>query len=103
MYNTDSKKIGFVLSFMTSGNAAKWQIMTRRAHRRRALDNTQLPINWKDFATDLRDEFTLIDDKGKAGTNLMTIKQGDQLVEAYIADFKIIVSRFNIMEDAVLI
>jgi len=24
MYNTDKKKIGFALSFMTSGNAAKW-------------------------------------------------------------------------------
>jgi len=35
---------------------------------------------------------TLIDDKGKAGTDLMMIKQGDRSVEAYIADFKIIIS-----------
>jgi len=67
MYDTNSKKIGFVLSFMTSGNAAKWWIMKKRAHRKRALNNTQLPIDWKDFTTKLRDKFTLINNKGGQG------------------------------------
>ena len=34
MYDTNEKKIGFALSFMTSGNAAKWQIAKRREHKR---------------------------------------------------------------------
>jgi len=94
MYDTDEKKIGFALSFMTSGNATKWRIAKRREHKRRGLDKTPttFAITWKEFHKELEEEFTLIDDKGKAGTDLMTIKQGDQSVEAYIADFKIIVS-----------
>ena len=60
-------------------------------------------VEWKEFHKELEEEFTLIDDKGKAGTDLMTIKQGDRPVEAYIADFKIIVSRSDITEDAALI
>jgi len=105
MYDTDEKKIGFALSFMTSGNAAKWQIAKRREHKKRGLNTTppSFSVNWKEFSKDLKEEFTLIDDKGKAGTNLMTIKQGDWLVEAYITDFKIIISQFNTMGDVALI
>jgi len=33
----------------------------------------------------------------------MMIRQGDQPVEAYIANFKIIISQYDIMEDAALI
>jgi len=60
-------------------------------------------VEWKEFHKELEEEFTLIDNKGKAGTDLMMIRQGDQLVEAYIADFKIIISRSDIMEDVALI
>jgi len=105
MYDTDKKKIGFALSFMTSGNAAKWWIAKRTEHKKRGLDKMppSFTVEWKDFFKELEEEFTLIDDKGKAGTNLMTIKEGDRLVEAYIADFKIIVSQSDITEDAALI
>ena len=34
MYDTNEKKIGFALSFMTSGNAAKWRIAKRREHKK---------------------------------------------------------------------
>jgi len=49
------------------------------------------------------EEFAMIDDKGKAGTNLMTIKQGNWSAEAYITNFKIIISQSDIMEDVALI
>jgi len=64
---------------------------------------TTFAIEWKEFHKELEEEFTLIDDKGKAGTDLMTIRQGDQPVEAYITNFKIIISRSNIMKDVALI
>jgi len=105
MYNNNKKKIGFIISFMTSGNATKWQIAKRRELKKKGPDTTPPTFSstWKDFAKDLNKEFTLIDDKGKAGTDLMTIRQGDWLVEAYIADFKIIISWSEIMEDVALI
>ena len=105
MYNSDEKKIGFTLSFMTSGNTAKWRIAKRREHKKRRLHTTppSFSVDWKEFSKDLKEEFTPINNKGKAGTDLMMIKQGDQSVEAYITDFKIIISWSNIMEDAALI
>jgi len=105
IYDTNKKKIGFALSFMTSGNATKWQIAKRREHKKRGLNNTPpfFSVDWKKFSKDLKEEFTLIDNKGKAGTDLMTIKQGNWLVEAYITNFKIIISQSDIMENVVLI
>jgi len=65
-----------------------------RTQEMRARQNmpTTFSVDWKEFHKELEEEFTLIDNKGKAGTDLMTIKQADRPVEAYIADFKIIVS-----------
>jgi len=101
LYNRE-KKVGFALSFMTSGNAAKWQIEKRRDIKKKGVMAT-LPLSWENFAKDLCEEFTLINNKGKAGTDLMMIKQGNWLVEAYIADFKSIISQSDIMEDVALI
>jgi len=61
---------------MTSGNAAKWQIEKRRDIKKKGVMVT-LPLSWENFAKDLCEEFTLINNKGKAGTDLMMIKQGN--------------------------
>jgi len=55
MYDTDEKKIGFALSFMTSGNATKWQIAKKREHKRHGLDKTPttLAVIWKEFHKEL--------------------------------------------------
>lgn len=42
---------------------------------------------WPKIKTEIEKTFLPIDDEGQAATKLMTITQGDQDVESYIAKF----------------
>ena len=93
IYDTDEKKIIFVLSFMTGGMGSAWALMWG--------DRLNMGT-WDDFKKELLSAFSPIDDTGSARTKMKNLVQGDKL-EDYVAQFIILMGRSNITEEVPLI
>jgi hypothetical protein len=98
IYNTEEKKVLFVLSFMNGGVAGSWQQGKTAAYLKARNFGT-----FDEFKQAVQTAFTLIDDEGVAKTELRTLRQGDKRIEEYIAQFTIITACTGLNEDSVLI
>ena len=97
-YDNDKKKITFALSFMSAGNAASWKFDKWEAMQKMTVKPT-----WPKIKTEIEKTFLPIDDEGQAATKLMTITQGDQDVESYIAKFWLVTGRLNFADEKALV
>jgi hypothetical protein len=98
IYNTEEKKVLFVLSFMNGGVAGSWKQGKTAAYLKDGNFGT-----FDEFKQAVRTAFTPIDDEGVAKTELRTLRQGDMRIEEYIAQFTIISARTGLTEDSALI
>jgi hypothetical protein len=93
VYNTDKKKIAFVLSFMSEGDAKSW----KGQFLQNANKPTELDLGtWAQFQTYLTEAFKPYDAPGDALEELTALKMGNNLIEDHIAKYKILLSRSGI-------
>jgi hypothetical protein len=99
IYNTDKKKILFVLSYMRGGTAGLWKDAFYTAKH--------TANRWGSFAdlkTELMTAFSPSDKKGDARAKLKTLRmKGGMTADEYIAEFRTAKSQSGINKDAALI
>jgi hypothetical protein len=101
IYNTNIKKIAFVLSFMTEGDAASWkeEFLESKA-------KTPGPIDlgtYTQFLTELEEAFKPYDAPGDALEEIKTIRIGNNSAEDHVAQFKMLVTKAGLAESSMLI
>jgi len=113
IYDTDEKKIIFVLSHMTKDTAAAWaEVIYNRAYSTTiitpATANTAAVTGivgfgtWDAFAIEYKQAFTPVDQKGGAMLRLVTWKQKKGTgISAHLATMNTHISRANVTQDAV--
>ena len=100
IYNTDDKRIIFILSYMMKGTAKAWKEAF-----------VQDIIIWKNITFGLYDTFlkkvhkafAATDVEGDARTTLRQLQQGNRTVDDYIAQFRILAGRARISDNTTLI
>src|SRR6202522_1043736 len=99
VYETDEKKIIFMLSYMTEGTARAWKEAFVR-------DIINSPINdfgsLKQFTDNLKRAFEASDSEGDARARLRQLNQGKDSVDDYVAKFRILAGKARITDDAAL-
>ncbi|KAK1221402.1 hypothetical protein PQX77_015787 [Marasmius sp. AFHP31] len=96
IYNTDKKKMIFLLSNMKGGTAGDWKLLRVQEYNRVGW------LTWDDFKKAFETAFSAADEPGQAQSKLRTIRQTED-VDNYIAKFQILASKSGISEDTALI
>ena len=90
IYNTNTKKITFALSFMNEGDAASWKEQLLEE----AMAQPDLNLGtWKQFKDDLEEAFKPYDALRDALKEMKTLQMGNNLIEKHITKFKMLVTR----------
>src|SRR5271155_2349915 len=99
VYETDERKIIFMLSYMTEGTARAWKEAFVR-------DIINSPINdfgsLKQFTVNLKRAFEASDSEGDARAKLRQLNQGKDSVDDYVAQFRILAGKARMTDDAAL-
>ena len=97
IYDTSFKKIGYALSFMTSGDAKSWMDQyLEESNRGEYLDLG----TWSEFTEALQESFKPYDAPGDAMDKIIHLKKGDATVEDHVAKYKILLRKAKIPEDS---
>lgn len=99
IYDTDTKKILFVLSYMRGGTAGPWK---------EDFYNTAMSTNkfgtYDELMTAIKKAFSPSDEQGDAKSKLKTLQmKGGMTADEYIAEFRTAAGLSGIKEDAALI
>ena len=95
VYDTNLKKIGFVLALMNNGDAASWkEQFVENCIITSAANQTQLNMGtFLAFKHDLQEAFTLYDAPGDALEKMKNLRmKGDDSIDDHIAKFKMLVT-----------
>ena len=87
-YDTDDKKIGFVLSLL-NGDASTWK--GQFLDSRRGVDDTFHLGTYDDFIDEIKADFKDVDAKADALYELRGIQQGSNTVETHNSEFKLLI------------
>jgi hypothetical protein len=86
LYNSDTKKIGFALSFLEE-NASSW----KRAFIQQHTTNGTLNLGrYTDFLTAIKKDFEEVDKKGDAIYKLQCLKQGNKHAKELVSEFRVL-------------
>ena len=97
IYDTSFKKIGYALSFMTSGDAKSW----KDQYLKESNWGEYLDLGtWSEFTEALWESFELYDAPGDAMDKIINLKKGDTSVDDHIAKYKILLRKAKIPEDS---
>ncbi|KAL0566932.1 hypothetical protein V5O48_015062 [Marasmius crinis-equi] len=96
IYDTNTKKICFVLSFMEKGVAADCKAMVLKDYREGTYPT------YDQFEANLKESFLKDDIEGNAFTEMLQLSQTGKADE-YISQFKILAKKAKITEDRMLI
>jgi hypothetical protein len=92
-YDTDKKKIGYMLSFMNDGDAKTW----KTAFRRSVTTNGVIDLGtWTNFLKKVNDSFKPYDAPGDALEDLLELKRGNSSIDDHISRFRIILERSEV-------
>lgn len=99
VYDTDTKKIYFVLSYMRGGTAGPWkEACIEEAGEAKSFGT------YKAFLKKIREAFSPSDQKGEATLLMKTLQmRAGMTADEYIAQFRTAATRSGIKEDASLI
>ena len=97
IYNTDTRKIAYALSFMSEGDAKSWKGQFLRNAQNTGGFNLG---TWDQFQDDLKDAFKPYDAPGDALEELIALKMEKNTIEDHIARFKILLSRSGVPENS---
>jgi len=99
-YNTDQKKIIYVLSYLNEGMAKTW----KEAFLDSVFsDENQNYGKFTDFLLNIKGAFSTADYEGEAQAQLQQLKQGKGTTNKYISQFRILAGRSRISDDKALI
>ena len=103
-YNTDNKKITFVMSFMTDGDAALWkQEFIGKVIRDSVTAGNEITFGtYKSFIESLEKSFLPYDAPGDALDAMKCLRMGEGSFEEHLAKFKLLVSQSGLDESAVV-
>ena len=96
IFNSDKKKILFVLSYMTEGTAEAWKEVFM--DEKNGTYGTFLT-----FITELKNTFSAADTEGEARAQLRQLRQGKDTADEYIAQFRILAGRAKLTDSKQLI
>ena len=92
-YDTDKKRIGYMLSFMDDGDAKSW----RAAFLRSVTTDGVLDLGtWKDFLKKVEDSFKPYDAPEDTLEELLELRMGNSSVDDHISWFKIILEKTGV-------
>jgi Ty3 transposon capsid-like protein/Zinc knuckle len=93
IYDTDTNRIGYALSFMKEGEADSWkgQFLTKIGTTSGYDFGT-----WEQFQTDLTKAFKPYDAPGQALEKITTLKMGTNSIEDHIAKYRVLLSKAGI-------
>jgi Ty3 transposon capsid-like protein/Zinc knuckle len=93
IYDTDTNRIGYALSFMKEGEADSWkgQFLTKVKTTSDYDFGT-----WEQFQTDLTKVFKPYDAPGEALEKITTLKMGTNSIEDHIAKYRVLLSKAGI-------
>ena len=98
-YDTDKKKIGYMLSFMDDGDAKSW----RAAFLQSVTTDGVLNLgSWKDFLEKVVDSFKPYDAPGDALEELLELRMGNFSVDDHIPRLKIILEKTGVPDTSLL-
>ena len=101
-YNTDDKKIAFVMSFMTDGDAALWkQEFISKVIRDSVTAGNEITFGtYKSFIESLEKWFLPYNAPGNALDAMKRLRMGEGSFEEHLAKFKLLVSQSGLDESA---
>ena len=101
-YNNDDKKIAFVMSFMTEGDAALWkQEFISRVIRESVTANREITFGtYKNFIESLEKSFQPYDAPGDALYAMKHLRLGEGTMEEHLAKFKLLMSQSGLSDSA---
>ena len=101
-YNTDDKKIAFVMSFMTEGDAALWkQEFISRVIRDSITAGNEITFGtYKSFIESLEKSFLPYDAPGDALYAMKHLRLGEGSMEEHLAKFKLLMSQSGLSDSA---
>ena len=104
-YNNDDKKIAFVMSFMTDGDAALWkEEFIRKVIRDSVARGDDISFrSYKKFIESLEKSFSPYDAPGDALDAMKHLRMGDGSFEEHLAKFKLLMSQSGLDESPVII
>ena len=101
-YNNDDKKIAFVMSFMTEGDAALWkQEFISRVIRESVTANREITFGtYKSFIESLAKSFQPYNAPGDALYAMKHLQLGEGTMEEHLAKFKLLMSQSGLSDSA---
>ncbi|KAG2021239.1 hypothetical protein CC2G_006493 [Coprinopsis cinerea AmutBmut pab1-1] len=94
IYTDDDSKITYLLSFLKGDEASAW----KEAWLRSKETESDIELGtWKDFVAIFKQAFTPINEQEDALQRLKTMTQGKKTAEEHVADFKIVLSKTNLL------
>jgi hypothetical protein len=98
MYNSDLRKISFVLSFMATGSAATWKTQfIEEAYARPAPPNPNDRLGtYTQFRKNLMEAFSMFDSVGDALDELRSLRKKNESINEHIAKFKMLATKSKI-------
>src|SRR5271155_4637672 len=99
IYNTDLKKIVFMLSFMKKGTTLTWK---ESWTQEKLATTTQDFGTIKSFIDELKKAFSAADTEGDARAKLRQLRQGKNSVDEYVAEFRILAGKAKMKDDKAL-
>ena len=100
-YDTDTKRVGFLLSLITEGPAETWKEQWYTANKAANQGVYRAPT-LAVFLQQLKDDFKEVDEKGTALQKLERIRQGSKTVEEHNNEFKLLTQRSGLTDDSAL-
>jgi hypothetical protein len=106
LYNNDNKKISFILSYLTGGDAAIWkQQFIQTKIEEHEQDKTEEP-NWgtyKSFVEALKKAFQPYDEPAEALEDMKKLHLGDNSIMEHNSRFRLLVSQTEMTDSPALI
>jgi len=101
MYDTDLKKIAFMLSLMEEGDAASWkQQLIEETFNRTILAGTDPNFGTiGNFIGTLKDAFEPYNSKGNTLEEMKVLRIGDIPIDKHIAKYKMLVTKAKLKDD----
>jgi hypothetical protein len=97
VYDTNEKKVEYILSLMTEGTAAIWRDNFLRSTENK-LETYDFPTYWN-FIQLLENDFQSTDEKAKALYQLGKITQGTHLIQDHNARFSLLVHQSELNDE----
>jgi Ty3 transposon capsid-like protein len=104
-YNNDNKKISFILSYLTGGDAAVWKqqfIQTKIEESKEAKTDEPNWGTYKEFVEALKKTFQPYDEPGEALEEMKKLHLGDGSITEHNSRFRLLVSQIGMKDSPAL-